>query len=268
MICCCLSAAVLTAWGTPASSQGAARAPSVPGGTPAGQPSTHGSAPSGQSSPSRSGNSGEQAVLSNMRTLSRWAYPKAPAAAYTSPSTQSRIVGRLHFLTEEGQAEIYMALRSYKKGRESWIDVMLPGRPNGLTGWVPAHALGQLHVVHEYLRVSREAFHAWLFRDGRLIWSAPVGVGRPSLPTPAGHFYVREKLTAIDSPLYGPYAFGTSAYAPTLTEWPDGGVVGIHGTDEPWLIPGRPSHGCVRLRNEDVARLWRLMQIGTPVEIV
>jgi lipoprotein-anchoring transpeptidase ErfK/SrfK len=45
-------------------------------------------------------------------------------------------------------------------------------------------------------------------------------------------------------------------------------VIGIHGTDEPQLIPGRPSHGCIRLRNADVARLWQLIEVGTPIEIV
>jgi hypothetical protein len=209
-----------------------------------------------------------QAILSNLRTLSRWAYPQAAAAAHASPSAHSRVVGRLHFLTEDGQAEVYMALRSYSARKQSWIQVTLPGRPNGITGWVPANALGEPHIVHDYLRVNREAFRATLFRNGRPIWSAPVGVGRPSLPTPPGHFYVREKLRAIGSPIYGPYALGTSAYSPELTEWPGGGVVGIHGTNEPQLIPGRPSHGCMRLRNADITRLWRLIQIGTPIEII
>jgi lipoprotein-anchoring transpeptidase ErfK/SrfK len=209
-----------------------------------------------------------QAVLSNLRTLSRWAYPQTTAAAHASPSKHSRVVGHLRFLTEDGQAEVYLALRSYSKGNRTWIQVTLPGRPNGVTGWVSASALGELHVVHEYLRVDRGALRVTLFRDGRPIWSAPVGVGRPSLPTPPGHFYVREKLRAIGSPVYGPYALGTSAYAPTLTEWPGGGVVGIHGTNEPQLIPGRPSHGCMRLRNADITRLWRLIQVGTPIEIV
>jgi len=45
-------------------------------------------------------------------------------------------------------------------------------------------------------------------------------------------------------------------------------VIGIHGTDEPQLIPGRPSHGCVRMRNRDITRLWQLIQVGTPVEII
>ena len=108
-----------------------------------------------------------------------------------------------------------------------------------------------MHVTHEYIRVDREKPNITLYKDGHAIWSAPVGVGRPSLPTPAGHFYVMEKLQSVGDSAYGPYAFGTSAYAPTLSEWPGGGVVGIHGTDEPQLIPGYPSHGCIRLRNAE-----------------
>ena len=150
----------------------------------------------------------------------------------------------------------------------TWIDVSLPRRPNGVTGWVEASALGPLHVVGGRLVVSRSRLRATLYdQAGRVVWSAPVGIGRPSLPTPAGHFYVREKLRAIDSPEFGPYAIGTSAYAPKLSEWPGGGIIGIHGTDQPQLIPGHPSHGCVRTRNRDITRLWHLIAIGTPVDI-
>jgi hypothetical protein len=208
------------------------------------------------------------ATLSNLRTLSRWAYPQAEASAHQYPSRRSRVLGRLAFLTSDGQAAVYIALRSDRIRGTTWILVPLPGRPNGVVGWVPAASLGELHVIREYLRVNRETLRATLFRNDRPIWSAPVGVGRPSLPTPSGHFYVTEKLTAIEAPLYGPYALGTSAYAPTLSEWPGGGVVGIHGTNEPQLIPGRPSHGCIRLRNADISQLWHVIQVGTPIEIV
>jgi hypothetical protein len=208
------------------------------------------------------------ATLSNLKTLSRWAYPQAAAAAYERPSLRARVVDHLHFLTPDGQAEVYLALHSETIGPLTWIQVPLPGRPNGLTGWVQVSALGELHVTDEYLRVNRETLRATLYRDGRAVWRAPVGVGRPSLPTPAGHFYVTEKLTALAGAFYGPYALGTSAYAPTLSDWPGGGIVGIHGTDEPQLIPGRPSHGCIRLRNADIASLWPVIQIGTPIEIV
>jgi lipoprotein-anchoring transpeptidase ErfK/SrfK len=117
--------------------------------------------------------------------------------------------------------------------------------------------------------VRRSELRATLYdRSGDAVWSAPIGIGTDSTPTPAGRFYVREKLRTAGARQYGPYAIGTSAYAPTLSEWPGGGVIGLHGTDQPGLIPGRPSHGCVRLRNEDVRRLWRVISIGTPIEII
>jgi lipoprotein-anchoring transpeptidase ErfK/SrfK len=66
--------------------------------------------------------------------------------------------------------------------------------------------------------------------------------------------------------VYGPWAFGTSDYS-KISDWPKGGVVGVHGTNEPALVPGRPSHGCVRMHNSDIRRLANLMPIGTPVLI-
>jgi hypothetical protein len=209
-------------------------------------------------------------TLSDGRTLSRWAYARTAAAVRTEPSLQAHAVARLHYLTEDGQAEPYMALaKTYvRSSHMTWIKVSIPKRPNGVTGWVPVRALGELHVVHGRLLVDRGRLRATLFNHaGAKIWSARIGVGRRSLPTPPGHFYVREKLRAIGSPAYGPFAIGTSAYASRLSDWPGGGVVGIHGTNEPGLIPGRPSHGCVRLRNADITRLWRLIAIGTPIDI-
>jgi hypothetical protein len=214
------------------------------------------------------GSSPRTATLSNLTTLTRWAYPQDAAAVHSSPSQTSRVFGHLRFLTNDGQAAVYLELRSVSIGAETWILVPIPGRPNGLQGWVRAGALSEAHITTEHLRIDREALRATLYRGHGAIWSAPVGVGRPSLPTPAGHFYVMEKLVSREPAVYGPYALGTSAYAPTLGEWPGGGVLGIHGTDEPWLIPGEPSHGCIRLRNADVERLWGLIEVGTPIEIV
>jgi hypothetical protein len=209
-------------------------------------------------------------ALSDGRTTSHWAHANTPAVVRQSASARAHAVGRLHFLTEDGQAEVYMALREKRVAQTgvSWIDVSLPQRPNGVTGWVRAGALGALHVVRGRLVISRSLLRATLYgQTSRLLWSARVGIGQAALPTPAGHFYVREKLRSIGNAIYGPYAIGTSAYAPTLSEWPGGGVIGVHGTDEPQLIPGNPSHGCVRLRNSDITRLWHLIAIGTPIDI-
>ena len=141
-------------------------------------------------------------------------------------------------------------------------------RPNGQVGWVPEDALDALQVTHRSLTIALRRRRATLFERGKAIWRAPVGIGKKGTPTPRGRFYVRERLP-LGRPggVYGSFAFGTSAYSPKLTDWPGGGVVGIHGTNQPRLIPGAVSHGCVRVRNPDIRGLRRLMGLGTPIWI-
>lgn len=140
-------------------------------------------------------------------------------------------------------------------------------RPNGRTGWVRREALGPFHAVRTQLRVNPATLHATLHRDGRRIWSSRVGIGAADTPTPAGRFWIRSRIRSMGSEsIYGPWAFGTGAYS-VLSDWPGGGVIGIHGTDQR-LIPGRPSHRCIRVPNRQISRLARLKPIGTPVRII
>ena len=69
------------------------------------------------------------------------------------------------------------------------------------------------------------------------------------------------------TPYTGALAFGTTARSDTLTDWPGGGFIGIHGTNQPAILPGRVSHGCIRMRNRDIRGLDRKMPLGTPVTI-
>jgi lipoprotein-anchoring transpeptidase ErfK/SrfK len=108
---------------------------------------------------------------------------------------------------------------------------------------------------------------ATLKRDGKTVFKTRVGIGKSYWPTPRGEFYIRDKLTNFNNPFYGPVAFGTSARSPTLTDWPGGGYVGVHGTNQPEIIPGRISHGCIRMRNAAILALARLMPVGTPLTI-
>lgn len=207
--------------------------------------------------------------LSNEKTVTRWAYAVKAGAAYSRPSSKARQVGRLHFRTEDGFPEVYPALVSARdaSGR-TWVRVRLPQKPNGVTGWVLRTALGDFHVVHTKLVVNRHTLRLTLYDRGRSIFRARVGVGKASTPTPAGSFWIREKFrVAGGSALYGARSMGTAAYSNTLTDWPGGGIVGVHGTSEPQLIPGRPSHGCIRLKNRDVVRLYALTPVGTPLLI-
>jgi hypothetical protein len=204
--------------------------------------------------------------LSDERSLTRWAHPASTAKVLREPADGARTVTRLHHLTEDGLPEVYLVLSSRRVQGKVWLRVRIPMRPNGRTGWVRREALGPLNVVRTFLRVDRRSLRATLLKDGKRIWTSRIGVGTPSTPTPAGRFWVREKLKGMGG-AYGPHALGTSAYS-VLSDWPGGGVVGIHGTDEPEKIPGRPSHGCVRVPNRAIARLARLIPIGTPVRIL
>jgi hypothetical protein len=207
--------------------------------------------------------------LSNETTLSRWANANDHSHIRAAPRRSARSLARLRLSTEDSLPEVYLVLsRTTDADGVDWYRIRIPKRPNGRTGWVRAESLGPLHTVTTRLVVSRRSLRASLYRGGRLVFRAPVGVGKRGTPTPRGRFWIRERLRLRGhGGLYGPLAFGTAAYS-VLSEWPKGGVVGIHGTNEPRLVPGRPSHGCIRMRNRDIRRLGRILPIGTPLQIL
>jgi hypothetical protein len=207
--------------------------------------------------------------LSDERTITRFANAVALAPVRSRPSGSAPRVARLHYQTEDGPLETYLALESrIDSAGRTWVHIRVPGRPNGRTGWVDRETLGPLFEVTTMLRIDRRALRATLYKRGRRSWTSRIGVGKAATPTPTGHFWVRERLHNLGGGgAYGPWAFGTAAYS-RLSDWPGGGVIGIHGTNEPQLIPGRPSHGCVRVPNAKISSLARLMPIGTPVQIV
>jgi lipoprotein-anchoring transpeptidase ErfK/SrfK len=197
-----------------------------------------------------------------------WVSPTHRVALRQASSEHARATGRVHLLTEDGFPEVDLVVRQVlAAGGRRWLRVDQPAKPHAVAGWVPAADFTAPTRVLDRFVVDRARRRATLYRGHRVLWRAPVGVGKPSTPTPPGHYWVREKFPVSADGLYGPRAFGTSDYSPYETDWPEGGIVGIHGTDEPGLIPGDPSHGCVRVRNRDIMRLYRLMPIGTPVVI-
>jgi hypothetical protein len=207
--------------------------------------------------------------LSNERTITRWAHTNLVGKIRSKPFNRGKTVGKLRWNTEDGLPEVYIVLESrLDKDERVWLEIRVPGRPNGRTGWVREEQLSNLKEVETHLTIDRGALTSTLRRRGKVVWKSRVGVGKPGTVTPKGRFWIRERLRNLGgSPVYGPWAFGTSAYSDTLTDWPGGGVVGIHGTNQPELIPGRPSHGCVRVPNDKIVKLVKLMPVGTPLTI-
>jgi lipoprotein-anchoring transpeptidase ErfK/SrfK len=150
-----------------------------------------------------------------------------------------------------------------------WLRVWLPLRPNGSTGWVQP---SDVTVASDPYQITvQRAQHRLVVTDGpTLLLEAPVGVGAPVTPTPAGFYFITELVKTPDpGGPYGPYAYGLSGHSSTLDDFAGGdGTIGIHGTNQPDSIGYNVSHGCIRLANGDVEKLVAVLPLGTPVVIL
>jgi L,D-transpeptidase catalytic domain len=188
--------------------------------------------------------------------------------ARKQPAGSSPAVTTVATRTGDGTTNILLVIgETQVSARQTWYKVRLAILPNNSVAYVPSTALGPLYTVFTHLYVDRETMTATLKRNGVTIFTTRVGVGRSYWPTPAGQFYIRDELTDFNDPFYGPIAFGTSARSAVLTDWPGGGFVGVHGTDEPQILPGKVSHGCIRMKNNAIVQLAKLMPIGTPLTV-
>jgi hypothetical protein len=200
--------------------------------------------------------------------VAHWAAVLRATVVRAQPRASARKVTMLDSWTTDDTQNIVVILKAIAvSSRLTWYQVRLPILPNNSTGWVQSRYLGPLFAVHTHLYVDRGRLRATLKRDGVTVFKTIIGVGKSIWPTPRGEFYIRDKMTDFGSPVYGPIAFGTSARSPVLTDWPGGGFVGVHGTDEPSILPGRVSHGCIRMPNASILKLARLMPVGTPLTI-
>lgn len=151
---------------------------------------------------------------------------------------------------------------------DGWVEVMLPERPNGSTGWMKRPDV-ELYVVSGRIVVDLSDRQLVYYADGKAIFTTTVAVGSSRNPTPTGEFYVTDSVTInSEGGPWGPYALGLSARSDTITEFNGGdGIIGIHGTNRPSSIGEAASLGCVRLPNDMITVLHGLAPIGTPVEI-
>jgi lipoprotein-anchoring transpeptidase ErfK/SrfK len=208
------------------------------------------------------------AAGSSHNVTTEFAIAQGASPVYRQPSTHSGVLNRLAFYTPDNEAlQTYQFLGTKVVAGTLWEHIAVPMRPNGQTGWVKRSWLGVAQVSHKLIIVNIPTETLTVYNHGKLIFTTPVGTGdlADGWPTPTGHFWIAEAFPSTD-PVYGPWAFGTTDRA-TDTDFPDDSIVGIHGTDEPDLIPGDPSHGCIRLKDADILKLKTLVTIGTPVWI-
>jgi len=148
-----------------------------------------------------------------------------------------------------------------------WYRVRLPVRPNGIEGYIHADDV-RLVRVHTRITVDLSERELVLHRDGEPVLHSLVAIGAPGTPTPTGRYYVNQRLIASDATgPWGPGALGISAFSDVLQEWIQGGPIAIHGTNAPSSIGQAASHGCIRLPNDVLNRVFEAADAGTPVII-
>lgn len=167
--------------------------------------------------------------------------------------------------TVEGHKLVFLV----REQRGEWLQVQLNTRPNGATAWIRASDVA-LRTVDNHILIERGAKRLTVFHGDTPIFRASVAPGKASSPTPLGAFYV-DILTRPSNPTgpYGPFQVSVTGFSEVYESFGGGnGQIAIHGTNRPELIGQPASHGCVRMRNEDITALIPLARQGTPVVIV
>ena len=154
---------------------------------------------------------------------------------------------------------------------EGRLEVYLPVRPNGSSGWVDAADV-DISSVSFRIEVGISEHRIRVFDGDEVIVDEPVGVGRDDRPTPGGVYYLKELLQPPEpGGVYGSFAYGLSGFSNVLETFNGGpGVIGIHGTNDSSSVGSDVSSGCIRLQNEVIERLVEEigLPLGTPVEIL
>jgi lipoprotein-anchoring transpeptidase ErfK/SrfK len=185
---------------------------------------------------------------------------------YAAPDANAAPVNTLSTTTEYLLPRTLLGFNSFA----DWVQVYLPTRPNNSTGWVRTSDVKVgAQPIEWAVKVDLAAYRVTVLKNGVVDHEADAAIGSPEYPTPTGIFYITDPIDLRDQPGtgYGAYALGLSGHSDVLTDFAGGdGQIAIHGTDNPGDVGQAISHGCVRLRNEDILRLSQL-PLGTPVFI-
>lgn len=149
-----------------------------------------------------------------------------------------------------------------------WHQVLLPGRPNGITGWV-AGPLVKLERAGNRITISLSQRTLVLWRGGRARVTTRVVIGKSSTPTPLGTFAVWDNVH-ITSGIYSPAVLPLTSHSEVLQSF-DGAEprVAIHGMSGGLRAPvgSAVSNGCIRVPTRAMRAIAAFAVTGTPVEI-
>jgi lipoprotein-anchoring transpeptidase ErfK/SrfK len=188
--------------------------------------------------------------------------------AYQDAVEASAPVTKLSAKTEYGLPRTFLV--TDQNSHPGWLDVLLPIRPNGASGWIKASDVTLGETDYE-IRIELGAHKLTLLKLGQPVLDSGVVIGTDKTPTPVGKFYVTDPLDLHSQPNagYGVFALGISGYSDVLTSFKGGpGQIAVHGTSNPGQVGQNISNGCVRVPNDIIEKIAAQAPLGTPVTIL
>jgi lipoprotein-anchoring transpeptidase ErfK/SrfK len=190
---------------------------------------------------------------------------------YAAPGAQApaRSLENPWLLNGEADKAIPQVFLVEEQRPDGWLKIQLPERPNGSTGWVRQSDVNLTQNPYR-LEVNLGQRKIKVFERTDVKYEGDVAIGKGETPTPTGKYYIRVLLqTPNPNSVYGPFAYGLSAHSEVLTEFNGGdGETGVHGNNDKSVLGKAVTAGCIRMDNEEITRLSKILPLGTPVEIV
>jgi L,D-transpeptidase catalytic domain len=196
----------------------------------------------------------------------------APVAALSAP-VRGRLVARQSDFGSWSGGPVTLLVLAARTGSDGqlWLRVLLPVRPNGTSGWIPAGST-ELGTTNWRIEISTERRTVELFDAGVPLRSFGAVVGAARTPTPHGLFAVYERVPlSAPNGFYGPWALHLTALSDVLARFDGGpGRIAIHGRGGSSLrdpLGTARSHGCIRIDNPAIRFIAAHVPVGTPVVI-
>ncbi len=146
-----------------------------------------------------------------------------------------------------------------------WVQVLLPSRPNGSTGWLPDGALERAESPYQ-IRVHLGSMRLELLSDDEIVGEWTIGIGKDSAPTPTGRTFLLGSFTD-EAQDYSPVILPLGSHSPTLDTFGGGpGTVAIHTWPTDDVFGTASSEGCIRVPPEALDQLTEV-PLGTIVLI-
>ncbi len=207
---------------------------------------------------------GWQPLMPEQGTLVATGRPGLPIIeVFAGPDASAGSLWELAVPTEFGGPRHFQVIGEI----EDWIEVKVPVRPNGSTGWIrSADVTFSVTTMRVDVDVSDRAVRVW---DGdAIVFETTGAVGRDAYPTPVGEWYLRDVIPWDEASVYGPWVMALSAFSEQIDEINGGqAVVALHGTSRPDQLGSAVSLGCVRLSNDDITTVASLVPVGSPVVV-